>query len=242
MRPGWTLVANKETKPTDSEQVVLRAVLRDCHVTSIGEWLITQKPKIRIKFMKFLQSVRSSTPPADPSVHSTDIAERFARDILQTDFHSVIRTVLDQSDGEYSDVLHILSLHMERSNVMASIPSIRDRTPQLFKAIAQEDHVYSRPSVARHELPKVATARENGRPAAVNRTDAQFQTNLGREVDAVRNVSNRGPDSKYVALAVRELSCEGKNATIWGVQCFERSNMSLSKTVCLSRSLSVVCV
>jgi hypothetical protein len=47
---------------------------------------------------------------------------------------------------------------MQRTNVMASVPTIRDTTPQLLKAIAQEDHVYSRPAQAKHEVPKAAAA------------------------------------------------------------------------------------
>jgi hypothetical protein len=42
---------------------------------------------------------------------------------------------------------------------MASVPSVRDTTPQLLKAMAQEDHVYSRPAIPRHELPRAAAAR-----------------------------------------------------------------------------------
>jgi hypothetical protein len=64
--------------------------------------------------------------------------------------------VIDDSSGEFSDVLHILSLHMQRSNVMASVPSVRDMSHRLIKAIAQEDHVYSRPVQPKHEIPKAA--------------------------------------------------------------------------------------
>jgi hypothetical protein len=168
MRPGWTLVANKETRPTDAEEIVIRAVIRDCHATSIGEWLIKQKPKIRAKFMKFVEAVRACPPPVECSSASADIAERFARDIAQPEVHPMLRSVIDASDGEYADVLHILSLHMARANVMASIPSIRDHTPELFKAIAQEDHVYSRPSIARHEIPKIAAVRALSRGRMVD--------------------------------------------------------------------------
>jgi hypothetical protein len=160
MRPGWVLAANQETKPTDAEQEVIRAVIRDWHVLSVGEWLIHQKPKIRAKFMAFLQAVQSCPMPTEFSRASIDLAERFARDITQLQFHPVLRTVIDNTEaGEYADVLHILSVHMERGNVMASAPSVRDSAPQLFKAIAQEDHVYSRPHIARHELPKMSMIR-----------------------------------------------------------------------------------
>jgi hypothetical protein len=168
MRPGWVLQANKETKPTDTEQIIIRAVIRDCHTTSIGEWLVNQKPKIRAKFMKFLETVRAYPPPSDHSNASGDVAERFARDICNPEYHPMLRPVIDASDGEYADVLHILSLHMARANVMASIPSVKDRTPELFKAIAQEDHVYSRPSIAKHEIPKIGVARALSRGRMVD--------------------------------------------------------------------------
>jgi hypothetical protein len=168
MRPGWTLVANKETRPTDAEQAVIRAVVRDCHATAVGEWLINQKPKIRAKFMAFLEAVEQCPPPAEFSAVSADVPERFGRDITQPQFHPSLRPVIDAGDGAYADALHLLSVHMERTNVMASVPSIRDRTPQLFKAIAQEDHVYSRPAVAKHEIPMVATAQALARGRMVD--------------------------------------------------------------------------
>jgi hypothetical protein len=158
MRPGYSLLANKETRPTDSEQSIIQSVIRDYHVLSISEWLINQKPKIRSKFMKFLETVQNSPPQYQLSNFCSDLAERFARDITQPEYHSVLRLIIDNSDGEFSDVLHLLSIHMQRTNVMASIPAVRDSMPQLFKAIAQEDHIYSRPYVARHELPRVTTA------------------------------------------------------------------------------------
>jgi hypothetical protein len=156
MRAGFAFVANRETEPTAAEQIVIRQVIRDCHVTSVGEWLTNQKPKIRAKFMSFLDAVNECPMPDVFSAMSRDVAERFARDIIQHQFHPVIRCVLDGSDGEFADVLHILSLHMQRSNLMASVPSVPDTMPQLLMEIAQEDHVYSRPAIPRHELPRVA--------------------------------------------------------------------------------------
>lgn len=156
MRPGWTLAANKETKPNSDEQQLIKAVIRDCHTTSIGEWLVNQKPKLRSKFNNFLAAVRDSPMPSEYSNQSGDIAERFARDITQHKYHPVLRSVIDSGNGQFSDLLHILSLHMQRTNVMASIPAKRDQTPQLLRAIAQEDHIYSRPAQPKHELPQMA--------------------------------------------------------------------------------------
>jgi hypothetical protein len=132
-------------------------------VTAVGEWLIRQKPKIRAKFVKFLGEVNEHPFPDEYSSFCADLAERFGRDIVHEDYHSVLRAVIDESDGEFADVLHMLSLHMQRSNVMAAIQGVRDRTPQLLKEIAEEDHVYSRPSVARHQIPTAAMARELSR-------------------------------------------------------------------------------
>jgi hypothetical protein len=130
---------------------------------------VNQKPKIRAKFIAFLEAVQTAPTPDAFSVWSTDVAERFARDIIQPEFHPVLRPVIDSADsGEFADVLHLLSVHMERSNVMASAPQVRDSTPQLFKAIALEDHVYSRPSVPRHELPRAAVVQALGRTRMVD--------------------------------------------------------------------------
>jgi hypothetical protein len=159
MRSGFVLVGPKETKPTPEEMQLIRPIIRECHWLSIGEWLINQKPKIRSKFVKFLEAVADAEFPTEYSKASGDIAERFARDITQQQHHPVIRAVLDESNGEFSDVLHLLSLHMQRSNVMASIPAVKDQTPKLLRAIAQEDHVYSRPREVKHEIPKLAAAK-----------------------------------------------------------------------------------
>ncbi|OHT13410.1 hypothetical protein TRFO_16372 [Tritrichomonas foetus] len=154
MRSGYAFVPNKETKPTTEEFALIQAVIRDEYTNAISEWLINQKPKLRAKFIKFMETVLEADVPDTFSEHSTDVAERFARDIFQHMFHPVLRSVIDESCGEFSDVIHLLSIHMSRSNVMASITQKRDETPKLLKAIAQEDHILSRPHQPRHELPK----------------------------------------------------------------------------------------
>jgi hypothetical protein len=159
MRAGFVLVGPKETKPTPDELALIRPIIRECHWLSVGEWLINQKPKIRTKFVKFLEAVADAPLPTEYSKCSGDVAERFARDIMQPHHYPVIRSVLDENSGEFSDVLHLLSLHMQRANVMASIPAVKDQTPKLLRAIAQEDHVYSRPREVKHEIPKLAAAK-----------------------------------------------------------------------------------
>jgi hypothetical protein len=156
MRSGFALAPNKNTTPSDGECDLIELVIRDCHVSSVSEWLVNQKPKIRSKFIQFLLAVSECPVPSEYCNASGDIAERLARDIVSIPFHPVLRRVIDDSSGEFSDVLHILSLHMQRSNVMASVPSVRDMSHRLIKAIAQEDHVYSRPVQPKHEIPKAA--------------------------------------------------------------------------------------
>jgi hypothetical protein len=163
MRAGFALAPIKETEPTEDEQVLMGAVIRDLYITAVGQWLIRQKPKIRANFIKFLDTVYQHELPEEYNTFCSDVAERFARDIIQPDFHSVLRLVIDASDGEFADVLHMLSLHMQRTNVMAAVQGVRDRVPQLIKEIAEEDHVYSRPHVAHHELPTAVVAMELSR-------------------------------------------------------------------------------
>jgi hypothetical protein len=158
MRRGCSLAPNKDTTPTDAERGLIQLVIRDCHVSTVSEWVVNQKPKIRSKFLQFLAAVSECPVPTEYCNASGDIAERLARDIARVPFHPVLRRVIDDSNGDFSDVLHILSLHMQRSNVMASVPSVRDISHRLIKAIAQEDHVYSRPVQPKHELPKAAAA------------------------------------------------------------------------------------
>ena len=158
MRPGFTLVANKATKPNDEDAALIQTVIRDEYTNAIGEWHVAQKPKIQTKFLKFLTTVRDAPFPDNYSDASSDVAERFARDIFLHEFHPVLRTVIDESNGEFSDVLHLLSIHMSRANVMASVTRKRDETPKLLKAIAQEDHILSRPYQARHEMPTASAA------------------------------------------------------------------------------------
>ncbi|OHS98609.1 hypothetical protein TRFO_34976 [Tritrichomonas foetus] len=154
MRTGFQLVANRDTTPTNIECQLIKTVVRDGYTNAIGEWLINQKPKLRNKFNKFMTTVKDCPPPSTFSSASADIAERFARDIFKHEYHPVLRRVIDESCGEFSDVIHLLSIHMARANVMASIPQKRDETPKLLKAIAQEDHILSRPMQPRHEMPK----------------------------------------------------------------------------------------
>jgi hypothetical protein len=163
MRSGFALVSNQETEPTEDENVLIGTVVRDLYVTAVGQWLIRQKPKIRANFVKFLEAVYEHELPDEYGVFSSDVAERFARDIIQEDFHSVLRPVIDASDGELADMLHMLSLYMQRTNVMSAVEGVRDRIPQLLKEIAEEDHVCSRPHVARHELPTAVVAMELAR-------------------------------------------------------------------------------
>jgi hypothetical protein len=144
MLRGCAIAPNKNTTPSDGERDL---IIWDCHVSSVSGWLVSQKPKIRVKFMQFPLVVTEYYNA------SGNIAERFARDIVSTGFHPVLRRVVDDSSDEFSDVLY-----MQRSNVRASVPSIRDMNHRLIKAITQEDHVYSRPVQPKHEIPKAAAA------------------------------------------------------------------------------------
>lgn len=160
MRAGYTLAPRKETKPTQEEMDLIRAVIRDCHVTNIAEWLINQKPKLRKRFVMFLDSVVSAPAPPTFSQQCKDLSERFARDMTQHKYHPVLRSVLDSGAGIFNEVLNVLSQHMQRSNVMASVTSKRDEeTPKLFRAINQEDHILSHPKVARHDIPRATGVR-----------------------------------------------------------------------------------
>ncbi|KAK8866484.1 hypothetical protein M9Y10_009448 [Tritrichomonas musculus] len=159
MRTGYALQsANRETKPSSDETALIRSVIRDEYTNAISEWVVKQKPKLRTKFIRFLSAVHDTPIPSSYSSVSSDVAERFARDIFSHKYHPVLRNVIDESGGEFSDVIHLLSIHMSRSNVMASITQKRDETPKLLKAIAQEDHILSRPYQARHELPQATAA------------------------------------------------------------------------------------
>ena len=160
MRAGYALAPRKETKPLPEEMDLIRAAIRDCHVTTIAEWLVNQKPKLRKRFIMFLDSVVDAPAPPSFSQQCRDLSERFARDITQPKYHPVLRSVLDSGAGIFNDVLNVLSLHMQRSNVMASVPSKRDEeTPKLYRAINQEDHILQHPKVTRHEVPKARGAR-----------------------------------------------------------------------------------
>jgi hypothetical protein len=55
--------------------------------------------------------------------------------------------VIDKSEGDFADVLHMLSFYMQGIRVRESVQRVRDRRPQLLKDIAKEDQVYSSPSV-----------------------------------------------------------------------------------------------
>ena len=156
MRPGFELAPNESTVPEEHELKLLKEVIRDCHLKAISEWLVKQKTKIRTKFVNFLKAIVSA-PPANYSAQSSNVTERFARDMIKQEHHAVIATVLS-SNSEYTDVLHLLSIHMSRSNVMASIPSKRDETPKLLKAIAQEDHLFQKSSNVHHESPAPISA------------------------------------------------------------------------------------
>ena len=157
MRPGFQLVENSAQMPTDSEMTKIRLLIRDCHVLAIAEWLAKQKPKLRAKFNSFLYQVENADPSVPLSPGCVDVSERFARDIIQPQYHNVLAGII-LSSSEVSDVLHILSLHMSRANVMASVPTKRDETPKLLRAIAQEDHLFETHRVVHHESPKTAAA------------------------------------------------------------------------------------
>jgi hypothetical protein len=163
MRAGFAVLPIRDTQPTAVESSLISGVIREMHVTTVNEWLARQKPKIRSKFVRFLETVDNCPMPPVYSNFCVDIAERFGRDLIQPQFHPMLHPVLAESDGEFADVLHMLSMHMQRSNVVASMRSPRDRTAQLLKEIAEEDHVYSRPFVARHELPSYAVAQSLAR-------------------------------------------------------------------------------
>jgi hypothetical protein len=158
MRSGYTLAAVRETQPNDAEIVLMRKVIKEMHRKNVGDWLPNQKPKIRAKFNKFMETVLTAPTPDKWSIACADIAERFARDIIESDYYPVLRNVIDDSQGQFSDILHILSLHMQRANIMASLMTQRDEMPKLLKEIAKEDHVFFRPRTAKHELRKVEAA------------------------------------------------------------------------------------
>ncbi|KAK8893506.1 hypothetical protein M9Y10_021928 [Tritrichomonas musculus] len=159
MRKGYQLASNREATPTDEERSIIYSVVRDCYTNAIGEWMAYQKPKIRTKFTNFMIAVREAPTPPNYNASSSDVAERFAKDIFQHRYHPVLRNVIDESNGEYSDVIHLLSIHMSRANVMASITQKRDETPKLLKAIAQEDHILNHPQKYRHENPPAIAAK-----------------------------------------------------------------------------------
>lgn len=149
-----TLAENAETVPKPAEQAIIKETIRDPLVKAVGEWLIQQKPKIHAKFNLFLEEIVNSpildeVPPA-----TQNVAERNAKDILLHKYHSVIHRVLENDIGQYADTLNILSGYLARSNVMASIPAVRDPTPKLLKAIAQEDHLFTGSRVVKHDMPK----------------------------------------------------------------------------------------
>lgn len=176
MRPGYILASNKENKLNGDETTLIRSVIRDEYTNAVGEWLANQKPKLKAKFVRFLTAVHDAPMPRTYSSTSSDVAERFARDIFSHKYHPVLRNVIDESGGEYSDVIHLLSIHMSRSNVMASITQKRDETPKLLKAIAQEDHILSRPYQARHELPQATAAPPLTRSRMLNQPTAFVPT------------------------------------------------------------------
>ena len=157
MRTGMSLVDNTQPVPTDQESQLIRTAIRDCHTKAVSEWLVRQKPKIRNKFSNFLKEI--VTVRGGSSGPSANVAERIAKDLLQSKYHGVVHEVLEDDDGEYSDVLHLLSLHMSRSNVLASVPTVRDQTPKLLKAIAQEDHLFAARRTARHDMPEPVCAK-----------------------------------------------------------------------------------
>jgi hypothetical protein len=158
MRAGLAVLPIRDTQPTEAEQYLICDVIRDRHVLAVGEWLAKQKPKIRAKFVRFLEAVGECAMPSHYSNFCADVAERFARDIVQPSYHPMLRPVIAESEGDFADVLYMLSLHVNRSNVVPSVRVPRDNVAQLLKQITEEDHVYSRPSVPRHELPTFAAA------------------------------------------------------------------------------------
>ena len=152
MRTGMALADNSVPVPTADEMSLLRATIRDCHLKAVGEWLARQKPKLRNKFNNFMKEIISlkGSPSTGPT---SNVAERFAKDILMPSLHSAAHQLLSEDVDEYADVLHILSLHMSRSNVLASVPTVKDQTPKLLKAIAQEDHLFATKYISRHDMP-----------------------------------------------------------------------------------------
>lgn len=149
-----TLAANQEFFPTDEEVRLIRTCIRDCYTKAIGEWVARQKPKLRSKFNNFMKAIIAAEPPKSAPVPASNVAERIAKDYLQQKYHQVVHQVLEEDTGEFADTLHILSKHMSRSNVMASIPSVKDQTPKLLKAIAQEDHLFMTRHKAHHDMPE----------------------------------------------------------------------------------------
>ena len=159
MRSGYTLAPVKETKSTNEETILINTVIREEYTTAISEWVINQKPKLRGKFKHFLEEILDAPTPSYFSAESTDLAERIARDVCKREFHAVLRTVIDDSQGEFSDVIHILSNHISRKNVVQAVQRRRDPATELIKATAQEDHILSRPYQPKHDMPHVQPAK-----------------------------------------------------------------------------------
>jgi hypothetical protein len=104
MHRGCALAPNKNMTPTDGERDLIELIIRDCHVMSVSEWLVNQKPKIHAKFMQFLLAVTKCPVPSQYCNASGDIAKRLGRDIVSMPFHPVLRRVVDDRSGEFSDV------------------------------------------------------------------------------------------------------------------------------------------
>ena len=152
MKTGMALIDRQELVATDEEISLIRQTIKDMHFKTITEWVAKQKPKIRAKFTRFLTVILESNNEKSDAP-SSNISERFAKDITKQQYHESIKSIIDHDTGDFTDVLHLLSIHMSRANVMASIPAKRDTTPKLLRAIAQEDHLFSAKKEVKHQNP-----------------------------------------------------------------------------------------
>ena len=142
MKPGMTLI-NKQTFEASSQEIqLIKEFIRDYHIKTVTDWISNQKQKNRIKFVNFLSSLKENNNNSTLNSSSSSLTERIAKDIIKNEFHSRIFSALQENIDDYNDVLNLLSIHMSRSNVLASAPSKKDPMPKLLKEMYQEDHLF----------------------------------------------------------------------------------------------------
>jgi hypothetical protein len=234
MRPHVTLLAIRDAPPTEAEQALVGALVRELHASTACDWLARQKPKIRAHFVRFLEAVAECAAPCAPARLCADVAERFGRDLLRCEFHAALRPVLAGGDGAFADALHLLAMHMRRANVAASVRAPRDRTAQLLRAIAEEDHVGPRPAAPRHELPTLAVAQALARarmpdPPPADRPDAQLQARGHRALRTVRALPLRRAHRERLPRALRGPQRARPRAAVRRLRGVQRPHLPLRK-------------